>query len=362
MPGGLGEGMARVRGGRGFGGAEIHRRSVGGIHQEVQPAVAIDVRDAERRVAPIVLVEGHGIGEHGSFAHRRRFPLVDGDCLGLGLGPHAHVRESRQPGCGVRFEALVVREQLRRLALAPGAPQRLGAGPIGAAEIRVEFRGAQKQRGGGSVLALLQERLAEEVEGIGVPWVAGGRALEHCRGGFGFAKIEMHDAARVKGPQVSRLAVEHLAQDGERQPFVAFLLPIQGGDGLVHPSIQPVRRQCESGNEGSLRLGILIAPHEGNAAVIARHGLVGWRSRFPAAAGPKAKHQCRRQRGAGGTEGGLAAEGSAQGELLLAEGRHDRQPVVGLQAIGGSPAQGAATGQGSSPVSTLVQRFPGAVR
>ena len=178
----------------------------------------------------------------------------------------------------MRLEALVARQQVRRLVLAPNAAQRLGAGPIGAAQIRVEFGGTQEKRRGGGMIALLQERLAEEIRGIGIVRIAGSRLLEPRRSQLRFAEIEMHDAARVERPQVIRLGVKHLAQNGERQPFVAFLLPVQGGDGLVHASIQPVRRQRESRHEGPFRVGILVARHQGNASVVVRHGLVRRRS------------------------------------------------------------------------------------
>ena len=250
--------------------AEDDRRVVG-HGNEVGRAVAVDVGQ-RKSVHTTSAVRGvrHRDGRAEQRPGRQRSGRRRGGRRRQGacLRPHPRIGESGQQRGGVVLEALVVGKQRRRVVVAPQAPQRLRSRPIGAAQIRREFRALQQPLGGACVVALLQQRLAEKVGRVGVLGIGEDGLSELRRGLRGIAEIEMQDGTGVEGAQMRGVFGEHLRQNVQGKLLVALLLAVQGGDGEVRAGVQPVRRLFDHGGEHLLRRGVLVAPHERHAAVV----------------------------------------------------------------------------------------------
>ena len=184
------------------------------------------------------------------------------------FGAHSCIREAGQTGGGIGLEALVVGQQPRRLVDLADAPQRLRPGPVGAAQIRVQSSALQQPIGGCRVVALLEKGLAEEIGGVGVVRVGVGNLPKQLGGGCRIAKIEVENGGGVERPQMVRIVRDYRRQNVQRQMLVAFLLPIERGDGQVHASVQPSRRLRRDIGEHGLGGGVFVASHQRHAAVV----------------------------------------------------------------------------------------------
>ena len=134
---------------------------------EVLVAVLVDVHGADRRIT-VPVGDPRRFGEQRPLGFGRPHGRADrrGQCVCLRT--HARIGESGQACRGIGLETLIRGQQLRGLVVAADAAQRLGTGPVGALQIRVEFDAREEPLGGTGVVAGLEQRLAEKVGRVGI--------------------------------------------------------------------------------------------------------------------------------------------------------------------------------------------------
>ena len=106
------------------------------------------------------------------------------------LGTHTAVAECGGVGGRIVLEPQVVGEQCLGLFHAACPAKRLRTRPIGAAEIGVEFRRAQKPGSRLRVASRWQQGLAKEIGGVRIVWIGIGGPPQHRFRRFRLAEIE----------------------------------------------------------------------------------------------------------------------------------------------------------------------------
>ena len=264
-------------------GAGEHHDAVRARGDELRLPIALHVHHRERPTAAgDVGVDHPGRIEQRACRQRRRRRGAGRDRQRFGFWPHLLVGDLGRAGGGAGPTPLPVRKHPRRFFGASQASQCEGGGVVGADQVGVQLDGFLEPARRCLLVAGLQQRLAEEVGGVGIPRVGGDHLPKQRDRAVHIAAVEAQNAACVQRPQVLRMLRQHVAQNVERQRLVPVALAVQSGDGEIHPRVQPIRRGARDVGEHLFGRRVLVPPHKRHAAVVGGDQL--WRDAVVAAA------------------------------------------------------------------------------